>query len=66
MTDLLHPFNSKITVSLDSYMRSTTFGTAFSANAIDTNKFCLNVSSTSTAIYSQSIVNTNNFFTDFY
>ena len=37
-----------------------------SSNAFSTNKFCLNVLSTYTAIYSQFIVNTNNFFTCFY
>jgi len=35
-------------------------------NAFSANKFCLNVLSTSTAIYSQSIVKTNNFYTDFF
>ena len=35
-------------------------------NAFSANKFCLNVLSTSTAIYSQSIVNINRYSTDFY
>ena len=38
----------------------------FSSNTFSANAFSLNVSSTFTAIYSQSIVNTNNFFTYFY
>ena len=39
---------------------------AFSTNAFSANAVSLNVLSTFTAIYSQSIVNTNNFFTYFY
>ena len=38
----------------------------FSINAFSANTICLNVLSTFTAIYSQSIVNTNNFFIYFY
>jgi len=38
----------------------------FSTNAFSAKTFCLNVLSTSTAIYSQYIGNTNNFSTDFY
>ena len=37
----------------------------FSTNSFSANAFSLNVLSTFTAIYSQSIVNTNNFFTFF-
>ena len=42
------------------------FVTPFSTHPLSTNKFCLNVLSTSTTIYSQSKENTNNFFTDFH
>ena len=38
----------------------------FSTNAFSTNTFSLNVLSSFTAIYSQSIMNTNNFFVYFY
>ena len=38
----------------------------FSTNAFSAKKICINALSIFTAIYSQSIVNTNNFFTYFY
>ena len=38
----------------------------FSTNAFSANTFSINVLPSFTAIYSQSIVNTNNFFTYFY
>ena len=49
---------------IDTLLRFT--AQLFSTNAISANTLSLNVLSTFTAIYSQSIVNTNNLFTYFY
>ena len=52
---LIFYINSKVAVLIVAQL--------FSTNALSANAFSLNVLITFTAIYSQSIVNTNNFFT---